>query len=161
MKFFYPLTNHSFWTRLVFLKRGHYITIFQVGVGLPTIDSHLCSYQLKVLVERERGWKSDSSTNLNSLVTFPPCLLAQEASKVQISWIIQLFLQKALTGNRTSDLPGEVPSALTIQLLQQIANLPNKFNIWMSIVFDWLIVTKINFSCTSTFIYILGIYLDF
>ena len=31
----------------------------------------------------------------------------------------------------------------------------------MSIVFDWLIVTKIKFSCTSTFIYILGIYFDF
>ena len=31
----------------------------------------------------------------------------------------------------------------------------------MSIVLDWLIVTKINFVCTSTFIYILGIYLDF
>ena len=103
----------------------------------------------------------DSSINLNSLVTFPPCLLAQEASKVQISWIIQLFLQKALAGNRTSDLPGGVPSALTIQLLQQMANLLNKFNIWMSIMFDWLIVTKINFPYTSTFIYILGTYLDF
>ena len=31
----------------------------------------------------------------------------------------------------------------------------------MSIVFHWLIVTKINFLCTSIFIYILGIYLDY
>ena len=31
----------------------------------------------------------------------------------------------------------------------------------MSIMFDWLIVTKINFPYTSTFIYILGIYLDY
>ena len=32
---------------------------------------------------------------------------------------------------------------------------------WMFTVFVWLIVPKINFLCTSTFIYILGIYFDF
>ena len=38
----------------------------------------------------------DSSTNLNYLVT-------QDASKLQISWIIQLFLQKCAAGIQTSD----------------------------------------------------------
>ena len=59
----------------------------------------------------------DSSPNLNSFVTFPRLQSGPDCTYNENTMNYSLFLQKTAAGDRTSDLPGGVPSALTIQLL--------------------------------------------